>query len=361
MKFKLKKLAALLVTSFIGVTSICPVFAAESETVSSVLVATEDCSEAKDEFMEDIDIVANLMEINLKRDGIDLSSATIGQPFLVSNSDVYVFPVIIDGNIERMIEMTKKDNGNNYFAISEFFSDNIDNLPNGTYKMVADEVFDVFAISDDESILVNKYKDEESITEPLMPLSNDELDVVDIKEEFVDLENIPMTIENVEANGNGRWLGVPIIKQSEETCWAACMSSILKHYGENVSLNDILNVTGKGNYTGDDRRADYREVMEYFDKYYGYSSTDFNQYALPFSKIKTEINAGRPIYQAIGFQVDGGHVVVIEGYQERGTARYNAISIMDPYSTRVVDCNYYDDNSFSYDRRDSHEGLYEIK
>lgn len=358
MKFKLKKIVALLVTSFIGVTSICPAFAAEPETASSVLVETEDCSNAKDEFMENIDVVTNLMEVNLGRDGIDMTNTTIGQPFLVTNSNVYVFPILIDGNIERIIEMTKSDNGNNYFAISEFFADNINNLSYDTYRMVADEAFDIFAISDDESVLINKNKDDdESITEPVMPLSDDKLDIVDIKEEFVDLKTIPMTV----ATGNGKWLGLSVLGQSENTCWAACMSSILKHYGKNVSVDNILKITGKANCTGNDRKADYDEVKNYFYDYYNYSSTKFNQFELTFSKIKTEINAGRPIWQAIGYNIGGGHAVVIEGYQEKGSSKYNTVSIMDPFYKRVVDCNYVNDNSFSYEQRDSHEGLYKIR
>ncbi len=350
MKFKLKKLVALLVTSFIGVTSICPAFAVESGVISSVLVATEDCDNAKEEFMENIDTVVTLMEMNLGRDSIDMENATIGQPFLIANSDIYIFPVLVDGNIERLIQMTKGNNGNNHFAISEFFADDFNNLSNDTYKIVADENFDVFAVNDEESILINKNTDdEESITEPVMALSDDDLDVVDVKDTFVDLGSIPMPA----ANGNGKWLSVPVVKQSKNTCWAACMASILNHYGENLTISKILSKTGKSG------KANYSEVKDFF-ALYGYSSTKFNQYSLTFAKIKTEINAGRPIWQAIGTNTRG-HAVVIEGYQEKGTGSSNAISIMEPYKGYIVDCNYDSDNSFEYDGNDSHEGLYKIK
>lgn len=352
MKLKLKKLVALLVTSFIGVTSICPAFAAKSEDVSSVLVETEDCSTAKDEFMEDIDTVITLIKMNLGRDNIDISNAAIGQPFLVANSNVYIFPVLIDGKIERLIQMTEADSENNYFAISHFFADNLNNLSNDTYKIAADENFDVFAINDEEAVLIDKNTDnEESIIEPVMSVSDEDLDTVDVKDTFVDLGSIPALAADpvVDANGSGEWLFIPIVKQTENTCWAACMSSIMKYHGDNVSLSQILSKTGRYG------TADSSEVKEFFS-IYNYSSVKFGSSSLTFDNIKTEIKAGRPIWQAIS-----GHAVVIGGYQEKGTGRYNAISIMDPYKASIVDCSYLNNNTFSYYERPSHEGLYKIK
>ncbi len=285
----------MLVTSFIGVTSICPAFAAESEVVSSVLVETEDCSKAKDEFMADIEMVTMLMEMNLGRDNIDIANASIGQPFLVENSDIYIFPVLVDGKIELLIQMTKDDDGENYFAISEFFADGIDDLSDNTYKIVADEDFDVFAISDNESILINQNKDdEESINDPITALSADESDAVDIKNTFLDLASLPMVAaSNVDATESGKWLGVSVVKQSRNTCWAACMSSIMKYHGDNISVSQILNRTGKSG------TANSTEVETFFNDY-GYSNEGFTQYTLSFSNIKTKIRNGRPIWQTVG-------------------------------------------------------------
>jgi len=362
MKFKLKKLVALLVTSFIGVTSICPAFAAETEIVSSVLVETEDCNKAKDEFMADINTIANLISVNLGRDNIDIANVTIGEPFLVGNSDIYIFPVIIDGDIERLIQMTKSNSGNNLFAISEFFADNFNNLSNDTYKIVADEDFNVFAINDEKKLLIDKNSDDkESITEPVMALSDEDLEVVDVKDTFVDLSAVPLSY----ATGSGNWnYNFPIVGQGNKSssCWAACMSSILKGNEENVSFDNVLTTTQN---TG---TSNYSDVKNYFSRYYKYSSQIFNQYQLTLSDIASEIDSGGALYQDLVSDVKSSHAVVVYGYQyENGSSSKNGIvSIMDPGGNsgkgKRVDCNYtYKDREFEYNYRTSAAGLYKFK
>ena len=349
---KLKKLTALFITSIISMLSISPSFADEAENSSSILIKTEDCSEAKNDFMTDIISNTDLIKINLSRDNIDYTNAKIGEPFLINNTDIYIFPVIVDGNIERIIQMTKGDDNNNHYAISQFFADNLNNLSNGTYNIIADEYFDVFAVNSDKTIILEENPDTDGgITVPPMPLSITNTETVDIKDVFIDLSTVPMPM--ADANGSGRWLSVPIIKQSRNTCWAACMVSILNYCGENLTVNKILSDTGESG------AADTSEVKSYFSDY-GYSSTMFNQYSLNFSKIKTEINANRPIWQAIGTGT-GGHAVVIEGYQEKGTGTYDKISIMEPYDGIITDCSYYSSNYFTYAGRESREGLYKIQ
>lgn len=134
------------------------------------------------------------------------------------------------------------------------------------------------------------------------------------------------------------------------------MASILNYYGENLTVNKIMSDTGE------EGGADTSAVKSYFSDY-GYSSTMFNQYSLSFSSIKSEINSNRPIYQALGYEYSsgGGHAVVIEGYQEKGTGTYNKVSIMDPYYPQITDCSYYDSNQFTYANRVNREGLYNIK
>ena len=133
------------------------------------------------------------------------------------------------------------------------------------------------------------------------------------------------------------------------------MASILNYHGENLTVSKILSRTGKTSF------ANTLEVQTFFT-YYGYSSEIVNQRELTLSKIKTEIKAGRPIWQALGKEGKKvGHAVVIEGYQEKGTARYNEISIMDPYYPKIVDCKYEDNSTFAYEGLDSHEALSRIK
>lgn len=349
---KLNKLTALFITTTICISSICPTFANESKTTTSILIETEDCSSAKSDFLANIGTVNSLISINLGRDNIDISNTSIGQPFLINNSDIYIFPVIVNDNIERLIQMTTGDDNENHFAISEFFADELNNLYPDTYVMVADENFNVFAISDENTALISQNEsNKSSISEPIMTLSNTVVEPVDIKETFVDLKTMAMPASS--ANGSGKWLSVPIIKQSKNTCWAACMASILQYHGESVTVNNILSKTGK---TG---AADYTEVQSYFDDY-GYSSTRFNQNALSFAKIQTEINAKRPIWQAIGKGL-AGHAIVIEGYQSKGTGSSNTVSIMDPYYATIVDCDFSSSNSFTYSGYTSREGLYKIQ
>ncbi len=349
---KLKKLTALLIVSVISAVSICPAFASETENISSILIETEDCSDAKDDFMSDIISNTDLIKINLSRDNIDYTNAKIGEPFLINNTNIYIFPVLVNGKIERIIQMTKGDDNNNHYAISTFFADNLNDLSGDTYSVIADEYFDVFAVNSDETVILEESPDSEgNITVPAMPLSINDTEIVDIKDVFLDLNAIPMPATN--ANGNGKWLSVPIIKQSRNTCWAACMVSILNYHGENLTVSKILSDTGESG------AADTSEVKSYFSDY-GYSSTMFNQYSLSFSNIKTEINANRPIWQAIGTGT-GGHAVVIEGYQEKGSGTYDKISIMEPYDGIITDCSYYSSNYFTYAGRESREGLKNIK
>lgn len=201
---KLKKLTTLLLTAVIGLTSISSVFAMELETTSSVLIETENCSNAKHEFMADIDTVTNLISINLGRDNINIANVTIGEPFLVGNSDIYIFPVLIDGKIERLIQMTKGDDENNHFAISEFFADELNNLTADTYKVLANDNFDVFAKNDEDITLIYNNANDKDISGPLMPLSIEEdKNIADIKDTFIDLSTVPMPL--MTATGSGKW------------------------------------------------------------------------------------------------------------------------------------------------------------
>lgn len=349
---KLKKLTALLIVSVMSAVSICPAFASDTENISSILIETEDCSDAKNDFMSDIISITNLIKINLGRDNIDYTNAKIGEPFLINNTNIYIFPVLVNGKIERIIQMTMGDES--HYAINEFFSDNLNDLSTSTYSVIADEYFDVFAVNNDETVILEENPDSEgNITVPAMPLSITDTETVDIKDVFIDLSTVPMPA--TDANGNGRWLDVPQIKQDDNTCWAGAMASILNYYGENLTVSKIKSDTGKSG------AANTSEVKSYFSNY-GYSSTMFNQYSLSFSNIKTEINAGRPIYQAIGYanSTGGGHAVVIEGYQEKGSGTFDAVSIMDPYYPQMTDCDY-KTNYFEYAGRVSREGLKNIK
>ncbi len=257
--------------------------------------------------------------------------------------------LFVNGNIERLIQMTGGKNNNTYYAISEFFSDNMEGLSNDTYKIVADDNFNVFAFGDKNSTLIFKYDDK--VTEPVAPLSMEDTNIVDVKETFLDLNSIPMPIANVK----GKWLSVPVVSQGGQTyhCRAACMSSIMKYHGVNVSMEQIVSET-KNNGT-----ADHSKVQDYF-RDYGFSSTVFNQGSLSFSAVKAEIDAERPLWQALGKSIGNGHAVVIEGYQYKGTHEYDAVSIMDPFDCRIVDCDY-SNNSFEYNSYESHEGLYKIQ
>lgn len=363
MKLKLKKLGAVLVTSLMGITSICPVFAAESEAASSVLIETEDCSNAKEEFMDDIDTIINLLKVNLGRDNMNIEDAVIGQPFLVDNSDIYIFPVLVNGNIERLIQMTKGKNGYNRFAISDFFADELNNLSEDTYEILANDKFDVFAKNEEDINLIYNNSNDEDISEPLMPLTIEEdKNTADIKDTFVDLSAVPMPL--MTATGSGKWNNnFPIVGQGNysKSCWAACMASILKGYGVDTSVDDVLKKTGKTSYQG----SYFTEVKGFYKNCFGYSSETFNQYTLKFSDVASEINNKRAIHQELVSDTKGDHAVVIYGYQyaTKNTTTSGIVSLMDPNLKGCrVDCSFYDvDEEFEYNGRTSATGVYKIK
>lgn len=363
---KFKKLTTIFITAIISATMLCPTFAANIDNTSAILIRTENCSAAKKEFLNDIGTVQSLIATNFSRDNISFSDAKIGEPFKIENTNIYAFPILVNGKCERIMEMAQGENGKNHYAISEFYSDKLNDLSSASYAFIADDNYDIIAISNTETVVIDEKTDfisnnENGINIPSLEKNlekiEDDLEVVDISDTFYDLSDVD--IYSVNANGSGRWLGVPIIQQEVNTCWAAAMASILQYHGDNITVSNILSYTGK---TG--QSANYTEVQSYFS-HYGYSSTKFNQGSLDFSDIKTEINNNRPLWQAIG-KGTAGHAVVVEGYQAAGTDSSNTVSIMDPYYHKIVDCSF-DYNSdvggytFTYYGYTSREGLYKIK
>lgn len=118
---------------------------------------------------------------------------------------------------------------------------------------------------------------------------------------------------------------VPNIKQRmDQWCWATTTSSILQHYGFNVTQEQVVtHIKGSLiNEPGSDSE------MLNAARNFGLNA-NLNTSNLSYTSIQSEINSGNPIETMIQWTSGGGHAQVLDGcYSNNGT---NYVKIMDPW------------------------------
>ncbi|MED1803018.1 papain-like cysteine protease family protein [Brevibacillus porteri] len=134
---------------------------------------------------------------------------------------------------------------------------------------------------------------------------------------------IMAVVSPVSASSNFVSLGVKNVKQSQTNwCWAATSQSVLDYYNI-FSIQDGIVKVVKGKVVN--RTATVDEVQEGLREY-GLDSSATG--SLSFSELKSELNADDPVLAGIQYKDGGGHMVVIDGYEEDGRSKY--IEYMDP-------------------------------
>lgn len=148
-----------------------------------------------------------------------------------------------------------------------------------------------------------------------------------MRKQILSLLAVPLAImavvSPVSASSGFVSLGVWNVKQSKNNwCWAASSQSVLDHYNI-FSVQDGIVKVVKGSVVN--KTATVDEVQEGLEAY-GLDSSATG--SLSFNKLKGELNSGDPVIAGIVYSDGGGHMVVIDGYEEDGTSKY--IEFMDP-------------------------------
>lgn len=192
----------------------------------------------------------------------------------------------------------------------------------------------IYAYSEDDFIVLKG--DNLSNTTHILANSRLNEDIsksVDITETLCEFDNIIQT-KSTTTRANYQF---PAVKQStSNTCWAACMSSVLEGYGIYYTESQITSRLNKANKT-----AATSEVANYYPnfgldcEYYGKANT--------YAKIKSIINNNGAIHQAVTDNTTS-HAVVIIGYKD--SSDLNSIIYMDPtyggyYNTWISSSNYF--------------------
>lgn len=115
-----------------------------------------------------------------------------------------------------------------------------------------------------------------------------------------------------------------VTQEKSNWCWAASSVSAMYHYNKSVTQSQFVKkVKGNTNNVGGSV-ANVKAGL----KAYGLSSS--NASALTFTQVKQDINASRPIIAGWKWNTNGGHMVVVNGW-DTGTGKEKYVQYMDPF------------------------------
>lgn len=137
-------------------------------------------------------------------------------------------------------------------------------------------------------------------------------------------------------------LEIAPLKQARETsCWAACSRMFLAHFGAHYTSDDHIGIK-VGLPT--DKCQDMSKVLTSLGIF---DATDDEDLLAPFAEIKSEIDKGNPVVQAVtetkikkGADSADGHYVLIIGYDEAG----KTITVIEPSDASVKTVKYSSDS-----------------
>jgi hypothetical protein len=118
--------------------------------------------------------------------------------------------------------------------------------------------------------------------------------------------------ENKSAGGENR-LSVPYYCQynntfqAEDSSGTTSLAMVLGHYGKSVTPDSMFQDIGKLNSL---------EALKVAAKHYGFDAIVSRSTMI--TQMQAEIDAGRPLILAADFASEGGHFVVVTGYDSKG-------------------------------------------
>jgi hypothetical protein len=148
----------------------------------------------------------------------------------------------------------------------------------------------------------------------------------------------PVPLPNL-APSVSRELSIPrVVQEYTQWCWAACCQMVLRHYGDlKTAQCDLANLaTGRKDCCSNPSPSDCNQAIwtrhsietDILDIYYHYGKTAVHHRgSIPFTTIRAEIDAGRPVEACFG----GGrsHLIIVQGYEVDDSGRQN-VFINDP-------------------------------
>ena len=347
----MKKKVFMFLLSLTMCSSVLPQVSVFANQISNTEEYTSSINDVIFKQIEDIEDI--LIKNILSDENIVLGDVSIAEPIKIVNTNRYMFPVLNDNEIIKFIEVENVE-GEYFISIGSFFAEKLNELSNNNYVIFENIDGNIFATDGKQQFLLNNDKDTKNTYSNQDFTKEFENNFINISSNKVIYDINEVQLKNsIISQRSGSWnYQYPIVKQSgSQSCWAACMSSILKGLGMNYSENDVLRNANKTN----NQTADSSEVKSFFRNYGIYASTGYGP--LTESSLSSEIRNGRAIWQAMyNFTKREGHAVVIYGYENKGTLW---VSIMDPGYGQRYDC-LVSSGRFRYDGKESTEYLYNL-
>jgi hypothetical protein len=117
----------------------------------------------------------------------------------------------------------------------------------------------------------------------------------------------------IQSPGGEKRLDVPYFcqygntLQPEDSSATTSLAMVLEHHGKSVTPDSVFSDVGKSNSL---------EALKVAAKHYGFDAT-LSRTAL-VSDMQREIDEGRPVILAADFMNEGGHFLVVTGYDTKG-------------------------------------------
>lgn len=287
---------------------------------------------------------------------IDESKLVLGKPFNiyaydneeVTNTGIYYFPVLLNGNIEATLAITKDKNGNLSSTFSKDFSSNLNkillNNKNRKYRLFSINN-EIRAIDDNNALLVsNDISEKKSLNEidantisKINRLLENNIKEKKYKEYSID----PLQIENnstinseraiqgiVDGPTSSKYLSIPVVYQySHPWCWAATCASIINYKKSySLSASDVVkyiygSAVDKGGTSDQDIKAyNHWGLYPYYDSW-----------NMTWSNAKSELDGGSPIH-SLWYTINGssGHSMTVRGYEYYADTNDKVYLLIDP-------------------------------
>lgn len=140
----------------------------------------------------------------------------------------------------------------------------------------------------------------------------------------------PAGVSTSDAPASCKIEGVARTKQLTNYCGPACLTSVLRHYGSQLTQEDI----GKETYDPSLNATNGADML-YFARERGFSAYSWNS---SLSDVKRKIAAGVPVIvlQQNSLSDKSGHYRVLTGYNDAKSK----FSVMDPYYDDITEMSY---------------------
>jgi hypothetical protein len=291
---------------------------------------------------------------------IDISKLVLGKPFNiyaydneeVTNTGIYYFPVLFNGNIEATLAITKNRNGDLSSTFSKSFSSNLNkillNNKNKKYRLFSINN-ELRAIDNNNALLVsNDVSEKKSIREidantisKINGLIDNNIKEKKYKEYNIEPlkaeNNSSMNSENIiqfdpDRPTSSKYLNVPYISQiinnvSYNWCWAATCASIITYKTTySVTASKVVEYIYKGDV---DKGGTPDQDIKAYNNWHLYPYHDC--WNVTWSDAIRELANGNPIH-SLWYTINKslGHSMTVRGYEYYEDTNSKVYLLIDP-------------------------------